>query len=289
MNKGTYVRRIIVGAVSAALLLGAPAVSAASEPVPGARATGAVAEAIEATSVPAAKKSKAKPAKFAAKVHKVALRKVKAKANVRDAPLRRSGIPFKSTKKRTWWVSSSGHGHYIAPLESVESLPTWIQETYRKAVVKELKRRGLKPVGTLTGWTTVRSLAGNRYVCSVEEASFSCLTRTKAVRDTKKMKPYRDAYAKKWPSKGMVFHSPAQVNRSSAKSYRAYKKAGVILGWGGGAQGYFAKAPGKKWMFVVSYQDIPECEYFEKSRVASRAWAGTACYGPDGEDVVRPR
>ncbi|MFC7766755.1 hypothetical protein [Leucobacter soli] len=318
---------LLIGSTAAAALVIGPAVVAQAAPVStpsasvvAAPAAGAATVAVTVASaqvgasapqapLAAAKgKKKAKkpsPAKFAKKVNAAAKKKVRA-ARVTSAL--QWSIPVKSTKKRAWWVSVSvGKGYRLGNSTIGNSASQATVTAYRKAVMATLKRNKLKPTGTVKFSNQItKSYAGSRYVCSVgytvpsrygvtPSSSFWCTTRAKANAAVKRLAPFEKAYRSGGRStKGIGFSGAAKVKSSASAEYRAYKKTTVGIGpveGVGGFSGYFGKAPGKSWRFVLGVQAIQNCSDWEATQLGRRAWAGLSCwrgdYSTGYEDKVR--
>lgn len=300
---------VAAAVVACGLVLGSAAGASAD--------AGVVAGSVSAAPVQAAKKKALSGNAFAKKVATNAQKAAKKKVGSFKVTSQAGRLELKTSKKARWWTYAAKPGRNYGLLGDRASLAK--TKVYRSAVVSQLKKAGLKNVGEVNkGYVTngsqswVTAYAGKKYVCTVElsqglsgtndyyTTAVSCVTRKQADASVKKATPFATTYLKAnkkalgsgWQP--IVAGATAKSKPSDSKKYRKYRKVSIYVGavgsLQGGASAQYAKAPGKKWMFVLAGQGMPECKVYEKSRTASRAWAGAVCgRGQYGADMSKVR
>lgn len=162
---------------------------------------------------------------------------------------------------------------------------------YAAAAAARLKKLGLaKGASFSDGGGTATAYASKKVRCVVTSSSWSgslaCGAAGSVASAAKKAAPFAAAYAAKNRSvKGISFGVP-KIETGSAGYQRARGYAGDVTSQSG-AMMYYAKAPGKKWTWLIGSQATVDCSVLEATTTSSRAWAGEPCLrGSETSTVV---
>ena len=187
---------------------------------------------------------------------------------------------------------------------TVGEAPDSALRAYRNGVTDELQRRGLAFVASRSWASGASSIySGASYTCEVTDgvsffgtknAGFVCAPTSKVRAEQKKIGQLVARYEKatKKRADGLTFTD--STFKSAVKKYRKYRKT-YLHAVKDGADFYihYAKAPGKSARYVTHVkngkQHRVKCRVYEKTKVASRAFAKDPCKRGKKNSTVRPK
>lgn len=160
----------------------------------------------------------------------------------------------------------------------------WASVTAAGALRKELARRGLKRTTTGKG-KNAWIYTGRAYVCQVSGPGVACVTRAQTKKAAAAAKPIITRVP------GRYAGATAKHSTVKAGATRGYSTAELSIGgWAadtGNVQHYLYKRAGGRWTYVTAGQRSPDCDAFEASTGARKAFAGLGCYRGDTFSTVR--
>lgn len=209
----------------------------------------------------------------AASAHAAGIKAAAAKGSVAEEKYTGGALPVAG---KSWYVSLR-----TKAVTRVANGSSGAGTAYAAAAASRLKKLGLTKGSSFSdGGGTATAYTSKKVRCVVVSSSWSgslsCGAAGSVASTAKKAAPFASAYAaKNRTARGIAFGVPTTDTGVSGYK-RAIGYAGDVTSQSG-AMMYYAKAPGKKWTWLIGSQANVDCDVFESTVTGSRAWSGEPC------------